>query len=103
MEKYTFTQELLDLLKERGVPVEAAEAYLDWHCCTQDQVDEDLVCTLRDSYEGKYKSERDFADGLADDIYNADKAGGYFDYESFCRDIFMQDYEFIDGYVFNTH
>lgn len=102
MKKYTLTQELLDLLKERGVPAEAAEAYLDDHYYEQDQVDWGLIDELCDNYRGRYGSKRDFADGLAEEVYNVDDVGGYFDYESYCRDIFMCDYEFIDGYVFSS-
>jgi antirestriction protein len=51
---------------------------------------------------GEYDSEEDFASQLVDECYSLPEfAISYFDYEKFARDLFIGDYWFSDGFVFN--
>ena len=62
------------------------------------------VAGFEESYCGQYDSEKDYAyeyidstgmlDGVSASLTN------YFDYAAFSRDLFMDGYSFIDGYVF---
>ena len=51
---------------------------------------------MPDIYVGVYESEEDFAEELVNDCYNLDEMmgdlAGYFDYEAFARDLFINDY-----------
>ena len=53
---------------------------------------------MPDIYVGVYDSEEDFARELVDECYDLDKMmgdlAGYFDYEAFARDLFINDYCF---------
>lgn len=59
-----------------------------------------------DRYEGAYDSEEDFAQYLVDEYYDLDEKMGnlatYFDYSHFARDLFMGDYIYNNGFVFNN-
>lgn len=65
------------------------------------------LSSFEDSYEGKFNSEEDFAYKVVDECYDLEKIMGdlssYFDYEAFARDLFMTDYDFVDGYVFRAY
>lgn len=66
----------------------------------------DFIESFECRYRGEYDSEKDFAEEIFDqfdhkeipDIYTM-----YFDIDAFSRDIFINDYVFIDGYVFDRY
>ena len=62
--------------------------------------------TFRDQFCGEWKSERAYAEQLFDELYLHDipsYARSYINYEAFARDLFMYDYDYIEGYVFRTY
>ncbi len=60
-----------------------------------------LVETFQDKYQGKYDDEVDYAYHVVKDCYDLpDFALAYFDYKSFARDIFIDRYRYVGGYVF---
>lgn len=65
------------------------------------------VDNFRESYEGHFDSEKDFAYHLCDDVLDMDSwpktARNYFDYDAYARDLFMDGYTFVKGYVFNDY
>lgn len=77
---------------------EAVDAFIDWGC-------EELE-HFEDCFVGEYDSEEDFAREIVDDCYDLEKTLGnlayYFDYEAYARDLFMCDYHFDNGFVFQN-
>ncbi len=78
---------------------DAVDAYLNiFHLDDLDQFEE--------RYQGKYDSEKDYAEYLVSECYDLDRLMGslshYFDYKAYARDLFMEGYSFEDGYVFYT-
>lgn len=59
---------------------------------------------FEDRYAGEARSEREYAEQLADDIGLLsdvpDELARYFDWESWTRDLFLTDYRMVDGHVF---
>lgn len=80
---------------------EMAEAYFYY---IDNYLGEDID-GFKDRFKGKYDSEVDFAEEIVNDCYDLDRLMGnlsfYFDYERFARDLFLDGYTFIDGYVFS--
>ena len=78
---------------------DAVDAFIDWGC-------EELE-HFEDCYVGEYDSEEDFAREIVNDCYDLEKLMGhlanYFDYEAYARDLFMCDYHFDNGYVFQNY
>ena len=77
---------------------DAVDAFIDWGC--------EEIEHFEDCYMGEYDSEEDFAREIANDCYNLEKLGNltyYFDYEAFARDLFVDDYHFDNGYVFQKY
>lgn len=60
---------------------------------------------FRESYQGKFDSERDFAYHFAEECLEMDSwpkvAQDYFDYDAYARDLFMGDFYFDHGHVFD--
>ena len=60
--------------------------------------------SFEDRYIGKYDSEEDFAEYLANEMYDFERMIGRLayciDYEAYARDLFSDGYTFEDGYVF---
>jgi antirestriction protein len=58
-------------------------------------------------YMGEYDNEQEYAEQLLAETGDLDQIPHhlryYFDYESFARDLFINDYLFIDGSVFQQH
>lgn len=81
---------------------EAIKAYIDYYGIDPDEFNMD---DFEDAYEGEYSSEEDFAEYLVDEIgmENIQNKDYYFDYDKFARDLFITDYDFVDGYVFRTY
>jgi antirestriction protein len=56
---------------------------------------------------GEYDNEQEYAEQLLAETGDLDQIPHhlryYFDYESFARDLFINDYLFIDGSVFQQH
>lgn len=82
---------------------EAFEAFLD--CKYGSYTDGDnLFYEFRDAYCGKFDSEEDYAEQLAEDCgYYAEMPSylrNYFDIKAFARDIFLDGFTFWNGYVF---
>lgn len=76
---------------------EAVDAFL---CCYAiDELDK-----FDEVYQGKFDSEEDFARHIVEECYDIERTMGnlsyYFDYGRFARDLFMCDYFFDNGYVF---
>lgn len=81
---------------------EAVKAYIDYYGIEPDEFSMD---EFEDRYEGEHSSEEDFAEWLVDEIgmENINNRDYYFDYEKFARDLFITDYDFVDGYVFRQN
>lgn len=61
----------------------------------------DLVREFQDEYQGQYDDEEDFAYQIVEECYDIPEfAKTYFDYEKFARDLFMCDYYYEKGFVF---
>lgn len=77
---------------------EAVNAYVSWH---GDNTDLD---NFESAYRGKFDSEEDFAIQHAEDICLLDDVPDtvsmYFDYEVYARDLFVNEFFFEDGHVF---
>ena len=81
------------------------DAFAEWaeYALIEDDTygDKNLVELFRDSYMGRYDTEEDFAEEIADETMDIpENIRYYFDYGAFARDIFINDYVFADGYVF---
>lgn len=65
------------------------------------------ITRFDDAYMGEFDSEEDFAEYLIDECYDIERRMGNlsynFDYSKFARDLFMCDYYFDNGYVFNRN
>lgn len=79
-------------------PIDAVWAYLDYGYDIEN---------FEEAYNGEYGSETEFAEQLLDDTgYFSgvpDTIKFYFDYERFANDLFINDYNYINGYVFNRN
>lgn len=63
------------------------------------------ISEFENCYIGPYDSERSFSDEYFDDIYLSQVPKSiqyYINYQSFCDDLFINDYTYIDGYVFRN-
>ena len=62
------------------------------------------VESFHDAYQGEWVSELAFTEDLVDECgmlsTMPEHLRGYFDYTAFSRDIFINDYTYLDGYVF---
>lgn len=59
---------------------------------------------FQDCYHGEWDSERAYAEDYVDScglVPDDSLAARYFDYDAFARDLFMDGYTFVDGYVFS--
>lgn len=81
---------------------EAFFVWMEYECIDFNKEDAyDLVNLFKDSYVGKYDDEEDFAYQIVEECYDLPEfAKTYFDYEKFARDLFMCDYYFDNGFVF---
>ena len=64
------------------------------------------VDTFRDQYCGEWDSETAYAEQLFDELYLheiPEHLQSYIDYEAFARELFMDGYDYVDGYVFRTY
>lgn len=81
------------------------EAFFVWcnyksHDLSEEDAD-DLVREFQDEYQGKYDDEEDFAYQIVEECYDLPEfAKTYFDYKKFSRDLFMCDYYYDNGFVF---
>lgn len=81
------------------------EAFFVWcnyksHDLSEEDAD-DLVRDFQDEYQGQYDDEEEFAYQMVEECYDLpDFAKTYFDHEKFARDLFMCDYYFENGFVF---
>lgn len=92
-----FTREFwdyLDQFKNSNNP-EALEAFISYGYEAQD---------FEEAFQGEYESEIEFTYQLLDDLGELDSIPKhlqyYFDYEKYSNDLFINDFVFIDGYVF---
>ena len=78
----------------------AKQAFIEWY-------GEWNADVFEESYQGEYDSELAFAEQLVDDLgyleQMPEQLQFYFDYEKFSRDLFINDYWFEDGHVFNRN
>jgi len=92
LDGYTEALEALD-----GNPPAAMAAWLSNGCS---------VDSFSDCYQGEWDDEVSFAENLIDDCGMLDSMPEnlryYFDYEAFTRDMFINDYLFLDGFVFSN-
>ena len=81
---------------------EAFEVYVSAFGSSRDDVS--IFDNFREAYNGKWSSEEEFAEQLAEDccmLHGAPESlKMYFDYKSFARDLFIDDYYFESGFVF---
>jgi antirestriction protein len=87
---------------EDGDDLEALIAFMNAFSISLDNEKiENIVDWFHDSYQGEYESEEAFSDELLNECYDVPKGLKYYiDYGAFCRDIFINDYTFWDGYIF---
>ena len=62
---------------------------------------------FEEAYQGEWDSERAYSDNLLDECYPEIADGDsvtsrYFNYDAFCRDLFMSDCSYVEGHVFNN-
>jgi len=62
-----------------------------------------LIENFNEDYIGKYYSEEEFAESLLDDYDLPEFARMYFDVEKFANDLFISDYWYKDGFVFDNN
>ena len=81
---------------------EAFEVYVSAFGSSRDDIS--IFDNFREAYNGKWSSEEDFAEQLAEDccmLHGAPESlKMYFDYKAFARDLFIDDYYFESGFVF---
>jgi antirestriction protein len=68
--------------------------------------DSDIIEKFEESYQGEWNSEEDFAQNLFNELYLHEVPEFmqyYIDYEKFSRDLFMGDYSYYNGHVFNRN
>ena len=81
------------------------EAFFVWcnyksHDLSEEDAD-DLVREFQDEYQGEYDDEEDFAYQIVEECYDLPEfAKTYFDYKKLSRDLFMCDYYYDNGFVF---
>ena len=81
---------------------EAFAVWLDYtgNDLSSEDID-DLISSFEDDYQGKYRSEEDYAYEVVEECYDLPEfAKTYFDYEKFASDLFISDYWYEDGFVF---
>lgn len=81
------------------------EAFFTWINYTGNNLEKkdayDLIKRFQDEYIGEYDDEEDFAYTMVEECYDLPNfAKTYFDYEKFAKDLFMCDYYFDNGFVF---
>ncbi len=94
-------EEVFDkIIKFSELDEDEQEAYREF----VDSFSEDDFDSFKERYQGKWDSEKDFAEHIVDECYNLDDMMGslssYFDYEAYARDLFIEDYYFSNGFVF---
>ena len=81
---------------------EAFEVYVSAFGSSRDDIS--IFDNFREAYNGKWSSEEEFAEQLAEDccmLHGAPESlKMYFDYKAFARDLFIDDYYFESGFVF---
>lgn len=81
---------------------EAFEVYVAAFGSSKD--DCSIFDNFREAYQGKWDSEEDFAEFIVEECGmlhgTPDFVKNYFDYRSFARDLFIDDYYFDSGFVF---
>lgn len=98
---------IFELIQSDDLSDDETEAFMAWASWTgEDLASMDVsnaIERFRDQYCGEYDSEKAFAMEIAsDEIDNNDSwIARYFDYDAFARDLFICDYTYWDGYVFN--
>lgn len=100
---WEFLQALVEATEE-----DAFIAYLNnyhYHDYVENIDFEEAVNECNDKYHGHWHSKIDFAEHIVEDCYGLNDSLGslekYFNYEAFATDLFNEDYEFVDGYVFS--
>lgn len=84
-----------------GLDESEHEAFAEWAEYALIEEDTDLVELFRDSYVGRYDTEEDFAEEIADETMDIpENIRCYFDYGAFARDLFIDDYLFTGNFVF---
>lgn len=62
---------------------------------------------FEEAWQGAWESEEDYAEQLADDMGLLDSMPenlrGYFDWAAWTRDLFLDGYAYVDGFVFTTY
>lgn len=99
-EKFFEVRDKMDEMDE--TKQEAFSAWLDYYSFDIAKKDiDDLVRNFQDQYFGEYDSEENFAEECVKTMEDlSDFAKQYFDYEAYARDLFMDGYDYVDGYVF---
>ena len=90
--------EVKELIEEHG---DAFKEALDFMCGKVDDAKR-----FMEGYAGEYKSEKDFAEEMYDDLYSnqiPDYIYRYIDWNALARDLFLGDYHFLNGHVFSQY
>ena len=98
--KYS-NDEIAKIAEDHNIDEQAFAIYC-WNNHTTSDYDSE-VSAFEDAYIGEM-SVRKYANELADDIFSEAVKSGYFDYESFARDLELGgDIWELDGYVFRSY
>ncbi|WP_455499588.1 antirestriction protein ArdA [Butyricimonas virosa] len=99
-EKFFEVRDKMDEMDESKQ--KAFSAWLDYYSFDIAKKDiDDLVRDFQDQYLGEYDSEEDFAEECVRTMEDlSDFARSYFDYGAYARDLFMDGYDYVDGFVF---
>lgn len=71
----------------------------------QDTTAEDALDSFSEKYIGQYDSKEDFAEEIAHEQFDKEFANNeslewYFDFSKYARDLFVDDYVYLNGFVF---
>ena len=104
---YDSLEDFLEACRELHEDEEAPFlAWVEYHGWDIKKDPDRAVDTFRDQYCGEWESERAYAEQLFDELYLheiPEHLQSYIDYEAFARELFMDGYDYVDGYVFRTY
>lgn len=98
--------EAVDYIDMDDAELSVFASWCDWHSVdlSKEEDFESLISQFRDALQGEFNSKEDFAEELMNDLYVIpDFLENYIDYTAVARDLFLTDYEYINGYVFASY
>ena len=106
--EYGIAEQLFELIQESEdfskEELEALFSYIDMESIKPDTYKAyELVEKFRDSYYGDFPDEKDFAYYWIEEFGYPENMEIYFDYDHFAHEMFLQDFVFYNGHVFNRY